>query len=39
MVNHIAMVTATLWEILLERPNLRKLDIKFGYNWLDHNVK
>lgn len=50
ILNHTATVTATdqlaqysllpkLKEILLESPNLRKLDIKFEYNWISRRVK
>ena len=49
ILNHTASVTATrqleqhsklpeLLEILLRSPSLRKLDIKFEYNWLDRKV-
>ncbi|KAL8784321.1 MAG: hypothetical protein Q9213_004030 [Squamulea squamosa] len=50
VLNHTATVTATrqldqysklpeLREILLRSPNLRKLDIKFEYNWMDRRVE
>lgn len=50
ILNHTATVTATsqleqysklpeLREVLLRSPNLRKLDIKFEYNWMSRQVE